>query len=255
MGRNLTARPLDLRIVDDYDALSDLAAEIFVAVVGARHRAVVGLPTGRTPLGLYRRLALLRRSGFDFSGLKVVCLDEYLGVGPESPISLFAWLHRAVIGPLGIGQGRVLRLPSDDREPSLACAGFDRRLDREGRLDLVVLGLGWNGHVGFNEPGSPPSARTRIVALDPGTRERNRRYWAGRSDIPAYGMTIGLRDIIRAGHILLLVSGRNKARILKASLRGPVTPRVPASLLRRGRLTVLADRPAATLLPRTDQRA
>jgi len=248
VGRNRATGFTDLRIVDDYDALSDLAAEIFVAVVGARHGAVVGLPTGHTPLGLYRRLALLRRRGLDLSGLKVVCLDEYLGVGPSSPISLFGWLRRVAIGPLGIRESRVLRLPADDREPLLACAAFDRQLDRAGRLDLAVLGLGWNGHVGFNEPGSPPAARTRIVALQSGTRRRNGRYWAGRPDIPRYGVTIGLRDIIRAKHILMLVSGRDKARILQTTLQGPVTPRVPASLLRRGHLTVLADRPAAARL-------
>lgn len=238
----------DVRIVEDYAQLSAIAAGLVAAVFRQKPAAVVGLPTGRTPLGVYKRLAALRREGLDVSKLTVVCLDEYLGVSPDAPISLFGWLRRAALEPMRIADGHVLRLPSYESEPQLACVVFDRRLDRTGGLDLVVLGLGWNGHVAFNEPGSPPTARTRIVALQPGTIERNARYWRGRGGIPAHGLTVGLRDILRAKRILMLVSGSEKARSLRAMLRGPITPVVPASLLRRGNLTVVADRHAAALL-------
>jgi glucosamine-6-phosphate deaminase len=114
--------------------------------------------------------------------------------------------------------------------------------------------LGWNGHVAFNEPGSPADAKTRIVALHRGTIERNRRYWRGRA-IPSYGITIGMQSILRAKYILLLVSGSQKARVLQTALEGPITPAVPASLLRRGHLIVLADRGAAQYVRETRTKA
>lgn len=239
-----TARSYDLRIASDYRRLSETAADLIAAVVRRKPSAVIGLPTGRTPLGAYRRLAALRRRGLDTSRLRVVSLDEYLGVGPRDSISLFGWLHRAVLQPLRINGEGVLRLPADGAEPQLACAALDRRLQRLGGFDLVVLGLGWNGHVAFNEPGSPPTAPTRIVTLQPGTIRRNLRYWRGRR-VPTFGVTVGMRQILRAKRILLLVSGSGKAQVLAAALGGPITSAVPASLLRLGRLTVLADRAAA----------
>ncbi len=240
----------DLRIVKDYDQLSDLTANLVAAIIRRTPTAVVGLPTGRTPLGFYKRLAALRRRGLDTSRLTAVCLDEYLGVGPGDPISLFGWLRRVALEPLGIPTAHILRLPSDEAEPQLACERFNTLLDRLGGFNIVVLGLGWNGHVAFNEPGSPRTAPARIVALQPGTIERNLAYWRGRRSLPGYGMTMGLRNILRAKRILLLVSGARKAQILAATLRGPITPTIPASQLRLGRLTVIADQSAARLLTR-----
>ncbi len=241
-GRN--EQSYDLRVAPDYRRLSETGANLIAAVLRRKPSAIIGLPTGRTPLGTYRRLAALRRRGLDTSRFRLVSLDEYLGVGPRDPISLFGWLQRAVLHPLRIASEKVLRLPADCAEPQIACAAFDRRLQRLGGFDLVVLGLGWNGHVAFNEPGSPLNAPTRIVALQSGTVRRNLGYWRGRR-VPTYGVTIGMRQILRAKGILLLVSGSAKARILASVLRGPITPAVPASFLRLGRLTVLADRAAA----------
>ncbi len=239
-----------LRIVKDYDRLSHLTANLVAAIIRDTPTAVVGLPTGRTPLGFYKRLGALRRRGLDTSRLTAVCLDEYLGVSPDDPISLFGWLRRVALEPLGIPAARTLRLPSDAADPQAACGRFNRLLDRHGGFDLVVLGLGWNGHVAFNEPGSPRSASTRIVALQPGTMERNLAYWRGRRSLPGYGMTVGLRSILRARRILLLVSGARKAQILAATMCGPITSAIPASQLRLGRLTVIADQAAAKLLAR-----
>lgn len=182
--------------------------------------------------------------------MTAVCVDDYLGARPEDPISLFGWLRRVALRPLGIAPGRTLRLPAEVAEPQLACTEFDKRLQRLGDFDMVVLGLGWNGHVAFNEPGSLVNTMTRIIALQRGTVDRNRRYWRGHT-IPSHGITIGMRSILRAKRILLLVSGSQKAQVLEATLRGPITPAVPASLLRRGHLIVLADRAAAKYMTRT----
>jgi glucosamine-6-phosphate deaminase len=203
---------------------------------------------------VYRRLTAQRHRGLDTSRLTVVALDDYLGVGPDDPVSLFGWLRRAALTPLGIADSHVLRLPAEATEPLIACAAFDKRLQQVGGFDLVMLGLGWNGHVALNEPGSPPTSRTRIVALQPGTIERNVGYWRGGRIVPSYGMTIGLGSILRAQRILLLVSGVGKARILAAALHGPITRAVPASVLRRGNLTVIADRHAASFLETSARR-
>jgi glucosamine-6-phosphate deaminase len=238
-----------LSIATDAAALSEAAAAWMVRAVrgGAR---LLGLPTGRTPLGLYEALAARRRAGLDLSRVHVVSLDEYLGVGPEEPISLFGWLSRAALVPLGIPPERTLRLPADDVEPQLATRAVDRWLTRHGPMDAVVLGLGPDGHVAFNEPGAPADARTRVVALRRETVERNQRYWEGTARVPAFGMTIGLRDILGARRVLLLAAGAEKAAILSRALEGPITPEVPASVLRRTALTVIADRAAAARLRR-----
>ncbi len=135
----------DLRIVQDYNRLSEAAAGFVAAVIRRRPSAVIGLPTGRTPLGVYRRLAALRHQGLDTSRLMVVSLDEYLGVDPDDAISLFGWLRRAALEPLGIADSHILLLPADAAEPQIACAAFDKRLQQVGGFDLVMLGLGGTG--------------------------------------------------------------------------------------------------------------
>jgi glucosamine-6-phosphate deaminase len=229
-----------IEIVADPAALAERAAAVVAATVRRKRSAVVALPTGRTPLGLYRRLAA---SDLDTSRIRVVSIDEYLGVAPTDPVSLFGWLERTVLVPLAIDPARVVRVAADDPDPARACRAYERRLAALGGLDLAVLGLGWNGHVAFNEPGSRPSSRTRVVALTPGTVERNRSYWQDRAP-PARGVTIGLATLLAARRILLLAAGAEKAAILHAVLHGPISPSVPASLLRRGRLFVVADRAA-----------
>ncbi len=248
VGKSRSGEWCDLQIFQDYNRLSDAAAGMVASAIRRRPSAVIGLPTGRTPLGVYRRLTALCRQGLDTSCLTAVALDDYLGVGPDDPVSLFGWLRRVALTPLGIADSHILRLPAEAVEPQIACAAFDKQLQHFGGFDLVMLGLGWNGHVAFNEPGSPPTSRTRIVALQPGTIERNVGYWRGNHIVPSYGMTIGMVSILRAQRILLLVSGVGKARILAAALRGPISRAVPASVLRHGNLTVIADRHAARFL-------
>jgi glucosamine-6-phosphate deaminase len=234
-----------LHVVKDPKELAERAAAIVAATVRRKRSAIIAFPTGHTPLGLYQRLSAM--PDLDASRMSVVSIDEYLGVAPDDETSLFGWLRRVAIEPLGIPPDRVLRVPADDPNPARACRAFERHIKRIGGLDLAVLGLGWNGHVAFNEPGSRASSRTRVVALTPGTVARNRRYWKGREP-PSHGVTIGIRTLLEARRILLLVAGEEKAAVLHAALRGPITPKVPASLVRQGRLTVIADRAAASLL-------
>jgi glucosamine-6-phosphate deaminase len=228
-----------LHVLPDEGALAERATAMVEAALRRKRSLVVGCPTGRTPLGLYERLV-----GSPADRMRAVALDEYAGIGPEHPRSLYGWLDRALLAPLGVDDARILRIEAEAEDRARACRAYDRRLAAWGGLDLCILGLGWNGHVAFNEPGSRATSPTRVVDLTEGTRARNRDYWEG-GRVPAQGVTIGLARILAARRILLLVSGSDKAAILAAALRGPMSPAVPASLLRRGRLTVLADRASA----------
>ena len=236
----------DLRIdvVDDAAALGRVAADLVAEVLVAGAKTVVPA-TGATPLGLYAELAARRRDGrFDPANLVVVQLDEYLGVGPEDRRSLFGWMHRTVLEPLGIADEAVLRLPLDG--DAAACEAFDRDLEARGGIDLAILGLGDNGHLGFNEPPSAATSRTRVVQLTPTTIEANARYWGSTADVPTGAVTLGLRPLLAADTIMLLISGAHKRAIAHRALEGPVSEDVPASFLRDAgaEVRVIVDREA-----------
>ena len=210
----------DLRIdvVDDAAALSRVAADLVAEVLATGARTVVPA-TGATPLGLYAELAARRRDGrFDPTDLVVVQLDEYLGVGPEDRRSLFGWMHRTVLEPLGIADDAVLRLPLDG--DAAACEAFDRDLEARGGIDLAILGLGDNGHLGFNEPRRRRRPRRAWWTLTPTTIEANARYWGSTADVPTRAVTLGLRPAARRRHDRAADLGRPQARDRAPCARG-----------------------------------
>jgi glucosamine-6-phosphate deaminase len=236
---------LQVEVVDDPPALARAAADAVTALVDAQPAATVVPATGETPLGLYEELAARRRSGrFDPSLLTIVQLDDYRGLAPGDQRSLYGWMERALLEPLGIRDGRVLRLPPGGQPE--ACAAFDRDLGARGGVDLAILGLGENGHLGFNEPPSAADSPTRIVALTPETIAANARYWGPDADVPTEAVTLGLAPLLSSRRILLLASGSRKRDIVHRALEGPMGDDVPASFLRRaeGEVTVIVDRAA-----------
>jgi glucosamine-6-phosphate deaminase len=229
-----------------------------VARVGARlvrdALATAGRPAptlmpalGMSALALYVELGALRVAGeLDASRLGLIQLDEYVGVAEDDPRSLYAWLRRDVAEPLEVSTERIIRLGSDAlaRSPgeaacARACRDYDDAVAAAGGLDVAVLGLGPNGHVGFNEPPSARDASTREVSLAPESLASSARYWAGLS-VPATALTAGMATILAARRILLVVTGSGKRAILRRMLVEPVGERLPASWLR--------PLPAATLL-------
>lgn len=233
-------------IENDYEALAESAAAIIAMAVAAKPDAAILLATGNTPIGVYRCLAGMRSQGtFDASRLRVFQLDAYLGVTPEDPRSLYGWLDREFLRPLGVPDSHVVRFSGDPARCETSITAYRAALDVAGGIDVAVLGLGPNGHVGFNEPPSDCDAHTRRISLTDASIQSNARYWGGRGRVPAEALTCGLDAIVNARHILLLVSGDHKREILGRTLRGPITPDVPASYLRNAnRLTVIADREA-----------
>jgi len=246
-----TASEYGLTVVPDEGAMSTLAADELAEVARRSPEAAVAVPTGTTPLGMFDELvARVRRDELDLSRLHVYCLDEYVGVGPDDPNSLTGWLQRAFLEPAGIGPVRVHALPATDPDPAAAAARYEAELAARGGLELAVLGLGPNGHVAYNEPGSAADSRTRVVELTPQSIEQASAYWEGAVPIPDRALTVGVGTLLEARRIVLIVSGEGKAEVLRRTLQEPPSAEIPASWLRLAgdRLRVIADEAAASRL-------
>ena len=236
---------LRVEVVDSAEALALAGANQVADVLDEAPASSVVVATGRTPIGLYEELAARRRAGaLDTSRMTAVQLDEYLGLGPDDKRSLLRWMDLLFLEPLGIDPARVVTLPTDGEAGGLTA--FDLALEDRGGLDLAILGLGANGHLGFNEPPTAPDAGTRVVDLRPETLEANASYWADGVEVPRRAVTIGMRQLLDARQILLLVTGASKHAIVRAAIEGPVGPDVPASFLQvaAGPVTVVVDRAA-----------
>ncbi len=239
---------MDLRVVEDYPALSRLAARLVADTLRAHPGASISVPTGATPAGLYEELAALHRNGaFDATHLHIFQLDEYLGVAPDDPRSFAAWIGRAFLDPLGIAAEQVTWLRGDAADPAAVCRAYDAALRDAGGLDVAVLGLGQNGHIGFNEPPTGPDAPTRVVRLTDETRAANAAYWGSADAVPTHALTCGMANLLAARRTIVLVSGERKRNALYRLLSGPEIAELPASYVRRGAgVTVVADRTAAS---------
>lgn len=237
---------MKIRVVEDYDSLSRTAAAIVADALNAPSPHVVMPATGRTPTGAYQQLAHRRRSGeLDSSGLTLVQLDEYLDLEPHDRRSLFEWMKQLLIDPLEIPVERIVQFDADHGDVALTCRRYEHAVRRLGGIDLAVLGLGPNGHLGFNEPPAGPDARTRVVPLTPASIESNAHYWGSRSLVPTRAFTAGMDLIVTARKILLLVSGSHKSEVLQRMMKGDITDELPASYLRLAPdVTVIADRAA-----------
>jgi glucosamine-6-phosphate deaminase len=208
----------------------------------------LGVATGATPLPLYRELASRVESGaVELSSATLVALDEYVGLGQSDPRSYAAYVRDVIAGPLGVDPTRALVPDGLAADPDREADAYEQTIVALGGIDVQIAGLGANGHLGFNEPGSALDSMTRTVELSAQTRQDNARYFSDQLvDVPIRAITQGLGTISRARSIVVLVKGATKARALWAALNGPVTPEVPASVLQRHpRVTVIADHAAA----------
>ncbi len=240
-----------VQVAADYEQMSELAADAVSAAIEANPATVLTLPTGETPRGMYHELVSRIVDGrLDFSGVRFFCLDEYLGAAIDDEASLTGWLREVFLEPASIPAANTHLIPSTAAEPAAAAAAYDREIIDAGGFDLAVVGIGRNGHVAFNEPGSPPDSRTRVIDLTAASREQNAAYHDGRQMIPARAMTVGLGTILESRSIILIASGEGKADILRQALEGPITSDVPASHLRTAgaRLRVIADAAAVSRL-------
>lgn len=233
-------------VTDEAEEVARGAADEAADLMRADKRASVLFAVGESPMGLYTELAERRKSGtIDTSRIRAVQLDEYLGVSADDERSFHGWLSREVLVPLAIGIDRTIALRGDAPDPAAECRRYDEAVARAGGLDLAILGLGQNGHLGFNEPPSGADAPTRVVDLAELTIEANARYWGDRDRVPRRAITAGMPVLLGARRTILVVTGETKRAILHDVLKGPITPDVPASYLRTiEHVRVYADRDA-----------
>lgn len=227
------------------------AAKIICEVVRGRPDALLGLATGSTPLGLYSELARMYLSGeISFSRARSVNLDEYVGLPPTHPQSYAYFMRQNLFDRIDIPAENT-HIPSGTAvDPDAECSAYDRLLDRLGRVDIQLLGIGHNGHIAFNEPDSHFPKDTTLVSLSDSTLKANSRFFDSPSDVPRQAISMGIGRILRARRILLLAIGQGKADVLERSLFGRVAPTVPASILQfyQGELTVVGDAPAFSVI-------
>lgn len=244
---------MQITIVKDENDLSCVAARLVSEYVAQNPERALVFPTGNTPLGMFRELVALYRQGqVSFKRSFLVELDEYCGIEMDDRRNLFAWLEREFIRQVDFLPERLLRFNSRPPDLALEALRVEERVAQWGGIGLAVLGLGPNGHIGFNEPASDLTARVLQVNLSPASILSNARYWGNMQDVPVEGFTLGLQILQQAHSAILLVSGEHKAEILKAVLEGPQTSHIPATYLcRMQNIQVLADESAASLLETT----
>jgi glucosamine-6-phosphate deaminase len=231
-----------------YAELSSQAAAIVSAAIRQRPDLRLGLATGSTPLGMYRELARMHREEkLDFSRVVTFNLDEYLGLAADHPQSSHTFMQSNFFEHVNVAPENI-NIPDGIAQGDLDeyCARYEAGIQRAGGIDLQILGIGRNGHIGFNEPSSSLASRTRIKTLTRQTLEDNRRLFQEGQPMPEAAITMGIGTILDARKILLLASGASKARALARAIEGPVTASVTASALQLHRdVTILADEPAA----------
>ena len=237
---------MNMIVVDDYAALNQRAADMVAAVIAANPAATIVPATGNTPIGLYQELAARRARGqLETAQLRIFQLDEYLDLPPGDPHTLYGWMQRALLDPLGIPERNVVRLPAGTPDPAAACRAYEAAVAAAGGIDLGILGLGPNGHLGYNEPPSAEDAPTRVVDLTESSMETNVRYWGADAPAPRQALAAGMNVLLNARQTILLVTGAHKREILRSAVEGPVTPDLPASYLQQTpNVTIIADRAA-----------
>ena len=230
----------------DYAAMSREAAKIIAAQIVMKPDSVLGLATGSTPLGLYAQLAEWRRKGdLDFAETRTVNLDEYQGLAAAHPQSYRYFMNENLFSKINICPQNTHVPNGLAADPATECTLYDALIRSLGGIDLQLLGIGHDGHIGFNEPGAAFVNNTNLTTLDERTIKANKRFFASAADVPRHAYTMGIGTIMRARRILVVVSGADKAEITRKAFCGPVTPAVPASILQlHGAVTLIGDEAA-----------
>ncbi|MDD3818736.1 MAG: glucosamine-6-phosphate deaminase [Actinomycetota bacterium] len=253
---------MDIIIKENYDEMSKCAADIIANCIKSKPSCVLGLATGSTPLGTYRELIKIHREeGLDFSQVRTFNLDEYLGIGMdlskpyEEDQSYARFMYEEFFKYINIKKENIYIPDGLTKEPEKFCQWYEDMIKKAGGIDLQLLGIGGDGHIGFNEPGSSFSSRTRVIPLTEQTLNDNyesfyRKAKIKKEDMPHFAITMGIGTILEAKQLLMIASGKKKAKVIARALQGPVTTEVPASALQifNGKVTVVLDREAASEL-------
>lgn len=241
---------MKIHVVEDYQQLSARAAGIAASQVILKNNSVLGLATGSTPEGMYRQLVQMNREGMvDYSEVVTFNLDEYLGLSPDHPQSYHYYMRHHFFNHVNVPPQNIHIPPGQEKNMAECCLEYDQKITDAGGIDLQVLGIGVNGHIGFNEPHQFLKMQTHVVDLTEETIEANSRFFATREEVPRQAVTMGMGSIMLAKRILLLAGGKSKASAIKETVSGKITTEVPASFLQLHREVILVlDKEAAALL-------
>ena len=234
----------------DYEDMSRKAAAIIAAQIVLKPDCVLGLATGRTPVGIHKYLVSWSKGGdLDFSEVTSVNLDEYRGLPREHKESYWSFMHRNLFEHVNIKPEHINLPDGMNMDADAECARYDKVIESVGGIDLQLLGIGHDGHIGFNEPSDAFDLGTHCVKLTDETIDANQRFFNNREEVPREAYTMGTRTIVQARKVLMVVSGKDKAEIIKKAFYGPVTPEVPASILQmHPDFTLVADEDALSLI-------
>lgn len=239
-------------VTKDYEDMSKKAAAIIAAQVAEKPDCVLGLATGSTPIGTYKNLVEWYENGsLDFSQVRTVNLDEYRGLPRDNDQSYYYFMHDNLFNHVNIDEANTNVPDGTNPDADAECARYEALIASYGGQDLQLLGLGHNGHIGFNEPAQEFDKTTHCVDLQESTIEANKRFFASADDVPKQAYTMGIGTIMKAKKILVVANGEGKADIVAKAFFGPVTPEVPASILQfHPNVTIVVDEASASKLPR-----
>lgn len=232
-------------IVKDYEALSEKAAEIIANKIKEKNNAVLGLATGSSPIGTYQKLVEMYKKGeISFKNITTYNLDEYCGIDRTHPQSYYYFMHDNLFNHVDIKEENVHLPVANGSDLALCAKEYNDQLNKV-HVDLQLLGIGGNGHIGFNEPGTSFDQETFVVKLTDKTRQDNKRFFNSIDEVPTHAMTMGIKNIMKSEEILMLISGVNKADTVVKLLSGEITEDFPASILHKHpNTTVIIDEAA-----------
>ncbi len=235
-------------ITENYDEMSKKAAEIITQLVKNKPDAILGLATGSSPIGTYKQMAIDCKNGVSYKNVSTVNLDEYVGLTADHDQSYAYFMRTNLFDHIDIDQKNT-NLPCGSAPDAQAeCDRYNALLEKM-QQDVQVLGLGSNGHIGFNEPGTPFDSLTHLVSLAESTIKDNSRLFNSIDEVPRQALSMGIKNIMQAKSILMVVSGKNKAEAVRGMVKGEITPDLPASVLQlHPFVTVVCDKDAASLL-------
>ncbi len=240
---------MHLNIVKNYDELSVKAASIIISQLILKPTSVLGLATGSTPEGLYQQLIKKYNEGlFSFKEASSFNLDEYVGLGPDHINSYRYFMEEHLFKSIDLPKKKIY-IPSGNALSSEECLRYEKAIKDAGGIDIQILGIGRNGHIGFNEPDVDFKSTTHVVDLDEQTISDNARFFESIEEVPKQAISMGIKTIMSSKKILLLASGSGKAEILYATVYGKISPSVPASILQlHNDVTIICDEDAGKLL-------
>lgn len=241
---------MKILVEKNYEAMSKKAAEEMADVVKGKNDCVLGLATGGTPVAMYKELIKMYENGeLDFSKVSSINLDEYRGISGDHPQSYRYFMNTNLFNHINIDKSKTFVPNGLAEDAEKECEQYDNKIEELGGIDIQLLGIGPNGHIGFNEPDEYLNTKTHLTQLKDTTIEANARFFDNINDVPKEALTMGLGGIMKAKKILLIASGKNKAEVIKALASGKITTQIPATLLQvHPNVTVIVDEDAASLI-------